>query len=85
MKEIIIDLQKSDTCKIELAIAINFISSEDVIEEYVMHSKSDSMEVMPYDKADHAIKELFGPLLYRYQIGLETLKRGKDFFFDSLY
>ena len=75
LNDIIIDLLKSDTCKIESTIAINFISSEDIREECVMHSKSDSTEVMPYDKAEDVIKELFGPLLYRYQIGLETLMR----------
>ena len=32
-----IDLQNSDTWKIELTIAINFISSKDAEEEHVMH------------------------------------------------
>ena len=35
----VIDLQESDTRKNQLAIAINFISSKDVEEECVMHSK----------------------------------------------
>ena len=32
LSDIIINLQKSDTCKIQLTIAINFISSKDVDE-----------------------------------------------------
>ena len=35
--------EKYDTLKIQLTIAINFISSEDTDEEPVMHSKSDSI------------------------------------------
>ena len=36
MKYIIIDLKKSDTWKVQLTVAINFISSEDNDEEPVM-------------------------------------------------
>ena len=39
-------LKKSDTWTIQLAIEINFISSKDVDEERVMHSKSDNIEIM---------------------------------------
>ena len=39
LKDIIINLQKSDTWKIQLTIPFNFISSKDVDEERVMHSK----------------------------------------------
>ena len=34
-----------------------------------MHSKSDDIEIMIYDKANEVIKELFKSLLSRYQIG----------------
>ena len=47
LRNIIISLQKSDTLKIQLTIAINFISSKDVDEERVMHSKSNNIEFMP--------------------------------------
>ena len=40
----IIDLPNSDAWKIQLTIAINFISSKDVEEEYVMHSRSDNIK-----------------------------------------
>ena len=38
------DLKKSDTWKIQLTIANNFVSSIDNNEERVMHSKSDNIE-----------------------------------------
>ena len=56
---------KCDTQKIQLTVAINFVSSEDNDEEYEMHSKSDNREIMIYDKAHEVIKELFESLLNR--------------------
>ena len=40
---IIINLQKSDMGRILLTISVNFISSKDVNEECVMHSKSSNI------------------------------------------
>ena len=88
MKDIINNLQNSDIWKIQLAIAINFISFKDIDEERVIHLKSDNIEIMNHDKADEVIKELFELLLSRYQIGLATLMKGSHFIFgcvDSLY
>ena len=62
----------SDTWKIELTIAINFISSKDNDEVHVIHSKSNNIEITTYDKAYEAIKELFESLLKIYKIRLET-------------
>ena len=76
MKDIIIDLQESDTWKIQLTIAVNFISSKDAEEERVMHAKSDK-EFMTYDNANDTVDELFKTLLSRYQGNLETLIRRK--------
>ena len=45
LRNIIIDLQISDTWKIRLTIAINFISSIDVEKEHVMHSRSDNINL----------------------------------------
>ena len=50
---------------IQLAFAINCISSKDIDEERVMHSTS--------DKADEVIKERFESFLSRYQIGLDFI------------
>ena len=55
----------------QLAIAINFISSKDIDEERTMHSKGDNIEVMTYDGANEVIEEIFESLFSRYQISLE--------------
>ena len=84
MREIIINLQKSDTWKIQLTIAVNFISSKVVDEEHVMRSIRDNIEFMPHDNAYEVVNELVESLFSRYQIGLETSMRGSDFIFDSV-
>ena len=71
--------------KILLTAAINLISSKDTDDECVMHSKSDNIKIMNYDKADEVMKELFDSLLQRYQVGLETSIKGSDFMFDCAY
>ena len=57
------NLKKSDTWRIQLTIAINFITSKDPDEERVMHSKSDNIEIMTYDDAGEVIEELFESFL----------------------
>ena len=44
-----------------------------------MHWMSDNIEVMIYDDPNEVIKEIFEALLSRYQIGLETSIKGRDF------
>ena len=44
LRGIITDLQNSDTWKIQLTIAFNFISSKDVEKERVMQSKSNNIK-----------------------------------------
>ena len=57
-KDIINNLKKSDTWKIQSTITINFISfKDDSNEECVMHSKSNNTEVMINDKAEKIIEE----------------------------
>ena len=56
IKDIINDLKKSDTEKLQLTIVINFISSKDTGEEHVMHSKSDNIEIMISDKVIKQMK-----------------------------
>ena len=73
LKDMINNLEKSDTWKIELTIANNFISSIDNDEECVMHSKSDNIEIMINDEGDEVIKELFDSLKNRYQNNLESM------------
>ena len=80
MKDIVNNLKKSETWKIQLTIANNFISSLDNDEERVMHSKSD-IEIMISDEADEVIKELFDSLKNRYQNNFESMK-ASEFVFD---
>ena len=84
LKDIINNLKKSDTWKIQLTIAYNFISSTDNDEECVMHSKSNNIEIMINDKADEVIKELFDSFTNRYQNNLELMK-GSEFIFDYVH
>ena len=59
LRDMIINLQKSDTWKIQLWNAITFISSKDADEERVTHSKSDIIEIMSCDNAKKVVNELF--------------------------
>ena len=72
LRETIINFQKSDTWEIQLTIAINFISSKDVKEEHAVHSKSNIIDIMPYDTVNEVIDTRFESLLLKYRIGLET-------------
>ena len=62
MRNIIINLQKSGTWKVQLAIAINFISSKDADEEQVMHLESNNIEFMTYGNANNIVDEIFESL-----------------------
>ena len=84
MRNIIIDLQNSDTWKVQLAIAINFISSKDSEKEGVMHSRSVNIKVTFYSHSNKVVDELFDSLRSRYQGNLETTVRGSGFIFDSV-
>ena len=83
MRNIVIDLQNSDSWKIQLTIAINFISSKDAEEERAMHSRSGNIKFQPCDNANEVVDELFESLRSRYQESLET-SVGSDFVFDSV-
>ena len=58
LKDVINKLKNSDSWKIQLTIAKSFISPIHNDEEYVMHSRSDNIEIMINDGADEVIKEL---------------------------
>ena len=68
----IIDLQNSNTQKIQLTIAIDFISSKYAVKERVMHSKCDNTKFISYHDANEVVDELFESL------------RSSDFIFDSV-
>ena len=78
------DIIKSDTWKIQLTGAINFISSINNNEDRVMNSKSDNIEIMINDEKDEVIKKLCDSLKNRYQNNLESLK-GCEFVFNYVH
>ena len=82
MRDIIIDLQNSDTWKIQLTIAINFISSKDAEEECLIHSKSENIKLTSYNDVNKVVDELFDSLGLTYQDNLETSMKEKKFIFD---
>ena len=59
LKDIINNIKKSDSWKIQLTITNNLISSIDNDEENRMHSKIDNIEIMINDEANEVIEKLF--------------------------
>ena len=80
----ILDLQNSFTWKIQLTIAINFISSKDVQEDHVMHSRSSNTKFASYNDTNEVVDKLFESLHSKYEQNLKTSMRGSDFIFDSV-
>ena len=83
-RNIIVDLQESDTWKILLTIAISFIHPKDVDEEPLMHPKSDNIKLKLSNNANEVIGEPSKSLLSKYQNNLETSMRPIGFIFDSV-
>ena len=81
----LIDNQKSQgEWKIQLTMAVNFISSEDSDETRTMHAKSGNIEILIGNEINESIEQLFNSLLQRYQKGLEEKIRGSDIFLIML-
>ena len=71
--DMINDHKNQSEWKIQLTVAINFISSKpDLDETHIMHTKSNNIEIMIGSDTNDVIKELFKSLLQRYQENLET-------------
>ena len=84
LRNTIINLQNSDTWKMKLTIAIDFISSKDSEEEHVMHSCSKNIKFTTYIYVNDVIEKLFKSLRSKYQNGLETSMKVSDFVFNSV-
>ena len=69
LKDILNNIENSNTWKTQLTVAINFISSKNKDEERVVHSKSDNIEIMINDKADEDVKNDLILLLKNIQLG----------------
>ena len=74
----------SSEWKIQLTMAINFISSKDSDETRTMHTKSNNVEIMVGSETDEIIKDLFESFLQKYQEGLEESMRGSESVYDSV-
>lgn len=58
LKDIRNDLKRSDTRKIQLAVATNLVPSKDADAKREINSESDNLEIM-IQKADKVAEELF--------------------------
>ena len=72
MRNIIVDFQNSDTWKIQVTIATNFIYSKEAEEECVMHSRNKNIKITSYNDVNKVDDELSESLRSRYQEYLET-------------
>ena len=82
--EVINDETQFGEWKIQLIMAINFISYKDSKETRTMHTKSDNIEIMMDSKTDDIINELFESFLRNYQGRLKESIRGSEFIFNSV-
>ena len=80
MRNIIIGLQNSDIWKIQLVIAIKFISSKDAEEEHVTYSRGSNIKLTSNNDANKVVDELIQSLRSRYQGNFETSMKGTSFF-----
>ena len=87
LKDIMNNLKKFDTWKVQLIIENNFIFSIDNDEERKMYSKSDNTEIMINHEADDVIKKLLDSLKNTYQCNLKPMRNSESFFnyFQLLY
>ena len=76
--------ETSSKWKIQLTMAINFISFKDSDETQTMHTKSNNVEIMIGSETNGIIKELLESFLQKYQEGLEESMRGSEFVYDSV-
>ena len=83
--DMINDHKNQNEWKIQLSVAINFISSKpDSDETPIMHTKSDNMEIMIGSDTNEVIEELFKSLLQKCQENLEEKMSGSELVFDAV-
>ena len=84
LSDMINDHETYGEWKIQLTMAIDFISSKDSDEIRTVHTKSHNTEIIMGNKTDEIIAELFKSLLQNYQKNLEKSTRGSEIVFDSV-
>ena len=83
--DMINDHKNQSEWKIQLSVEINYISSApDSDETRIMHTKSNSIEIMIGSDTNEVIEELFKSLLQSYQENLEEKMSSSDFVFDAV-
>ena len=70
--------------KIQITLAINFISSKDSDEVRTIRTKSNHVEAMIGSETNDIIKMLYESTFQRYQEGLKELMKGSDYIYDSI-
>ena len=70
--------------KIQLTMAINFISSKDSDKTRTMNTKSNNVKIMMGSETDEIIEDLFQSFLQKFQEELEESIRGSEFVYDSV-
>ena len=76
--------KSSSAWKIQITMAINFISSKDSDETRTMHAEGNNVEIMIGSNTNEIIKDLFKSFLQKYQERLEESMRGSEFVYDSV-
>ena len=84
LRGMIDNYQAHNEWKIQLIMKINYISSLDINDTCIMHTKIDNIEIMNCTETSDIINELFKSFLRRYQEGLETKMKGSEFIFESV-
>ena len=76
--------ETSNEWKIQLKMAINFISSKVSDETRTLHTKNNNVEIMIGSGKNAFIEELFESFLQKYLEGLEESMRRSEFVYDSI-
>ena len=80
----VIDYKIHGERKIQLAMAINFVSSKDFEETRAINAKSDNIEIFMGNETNEIIEESLESVLQRYQEGLEESMKGTEFIFNGV-
>ena len=80
----IIEHKTESEWKIQLTMAINFISSKDSDETRTVHTKNNNVEIMMSSETNEIIEELFESFSQKYQEVSEESIKSSEFVYDSV-
>ena len=84
MSNIINDHKTQGEWKIQLTMAVNFISSKDSDDVRTMHTKINKVKILIGSETNETIEEVYKSLSQRYQEGIEEKMKGSEFIFDNV-